>query len=194
MSREAEIRNRLSIALTTTQRLRLFWRHSSVPIKWKLQVYNAVVTAQLTYGMNVIYLTDSLINKLDAFQLRGLRAMLDIDHAYWFRISNEEVFARANKEMNTNRGTETMEWHHFQGQHQHKQHIRNISEIIQDRQVTLLGHILRLDDKAPEKKRSCLTNHSTETSQTRKEWASHEPIGPGKPQKKHSKEQRKKAK
>ena len=78
--------------------------------------------------MNVIYLTDSLINKLDAFQIRGLRAMLNIDHAYWSRISNEEVFASANKEMNKIRGIETLEWHQFQGQHQtqHIQTMRNI--------------------------------------------------------------------
>ena len=36
-------------------------------------------------------------------------------------------------------------------QQQHIQQIRNISEIIKDRQVTLLGHILRLEDGAPEK-------------------------------------------
>ena len=50
--------------------------------KWKLQVYNAIIVAQLTYGLNTLQLTPALLARLDAFQMRGLRYILKIEHSF----------------------------------------------------------------------------------------------------------------
>ena len=51
VSRYAELNNRISIALGTCNKLKLFWRKTKCPIKWKIQIYNAIIVSQLTYGL-----------------------------------------------------------------------------------------------------------------------------------------------
>ena len=46
-----------------------------------VQVYNAIIVSQLTYGLASIQLTNGLLKRLDAFQMRGLRYILKIEHA-----------------------------------------------------------------------------------------------------------------
>ena len=41
-----------------------------------------------------------MLNKLDAFQIRGLRAILNIEHSYKSHVSNEEIIEKANIAMN----------------------------------------------------------------------------------------------
>ena len=59
-------------------------------------MYNAVIISKLIYGLETMYLNDSLIKRLDAFHMIGLRHILGIEHAYWSRTSNEEILERAD--------------------------------------------------------------------------------------------------
>ena len=56
--------------------------------------------AQLTYGLNTLQLTPSLLARLDAFQMRGLRYILGIEHSYYSHATNEEVYRKANIALN----------------------------------------------------------------------------------------------
>ena len=71
-SRHVEVLSRINKALQTCMKLKFFWRKAKCSIKLKLQIYNAIIIAQLTYGLSTVQLTDSLLKKLDAFQMRGL--------------------------------------------------------------------------------------------------------------------------
>ena len=77
--------------MITAQKLNIFWRHANVPKKWKLIVYNAVVISQLVFGLNTIKFTNPMLNKLDAFQIRGLRAILNIEHSYKSHVSYKRI-------------------------------------------------------------------------------------------------------
>ena len=147
--------------MATAQKLYLFWRHQKALVKWKIQVYNAVVISQLVYGLNTVYFTESLRSRIDAFQFRGLRAILGIEHSYWSHISNDEVLERANTILQLKRG-ESLEftWEQFKqlkDKHQkmfenfHKEKIIRVTELIERRQIKLLGHILRLPLESPER-------------------------------------------
>ena len=57
----AELQTRLGKAFTTSYRLKEFWKNCNAPLKRKLQVYNAIIIPQLTYGLNTIHLTDSCL-------------------------------------------------------------------------------------------------------------------------------------
>ena len=59
-------------------------------LKWKLRVYNAVIIAQLAYGLETIELTESQKTRLRAFHIKGVRAIMAIRHSYWSRVTNEE--------------------------------------------------------------------------------------------------------
>ena len=60
---------------------------------------HAVIVSQLIFGLNTIHLTDSCLQSIDTFQLRGLRQMLKIDAAY-SGISHNKVIEKANIVMN----------------------------------------------------------------------------------------------
>ena len=51
----------------------------------------AVVRSKLVYGLESLYLTDSLQNKLNVFQLKGFRKILKMDTTYVNRANTNEV-------------------------------------------------------------------------------------------------------
>ena len=69
--RLSELNNRINKALVTCNKLKTFWSKTNCSYKWKLQVYNAIIVSQLTYGLSTVQLTPSMLNRLDAFQMRG---------------------------------------------------------------------------------------------------------------------------
>ena len=77
-NRNTELGSRLSKAIGTCQKLKIFWKKTAAPKSWKLQVYNAAIVAQLTYGLNSLSLTPACIKRLNAFHIRGLRHILGI--------------------------------------------------------------------------------------------------------------------
>eukprot|EP00973_Karenia_brevis_P087575 12142190-Karenia_brevis.AAC.1 len=45
VSREAELNNRFTKAIITCNKLKIFWSKTGCSLKWKLQIYNAIVVA-----------------------------------------------------------------------------------------------------------------------------------------------------
>ena len=84
-----ELNNRVDIAIRTCNRLKTFWYKTGCTHKWKLQVYSAVIVAQLTYRLHTVQVNLAKLNKVDAFQMRGLRYILKIEHSYYSRISKQ---------------------------------------------------------------------------------------------------------
>ena len=81
-------------------------------MKWKLQVYNAIIVAQLTYGLSTVHLTPTLLARLDAFQMRGLRYILKIEHSFYSHVTNQEVYDKIN--IILNKGTDLdITWQEF---------------------------------------------------------------------------------
>ena len=70
----------------------------------KSQVYHAVIIAQITYGMSTVHLTPAMLHRLAAIQMRGLRYILKIEHAYYSGTSNKEVYDKIN--IILNKGTD----------------------------------------------------------------------------------------
>ena len=91
-----EVENRLGKAFETVRKLRDFFKKSQCSDSWKLIIYNAVVVSRLVYGLDSLELVDSLVTRLDAFQIRGLRHILKIEHSYWSHTSNLEILEKAN--------------------------------------------------------------------------------------------------
>ncbi len=65
-----------------------------------MRLYNGIVIAQLTYGLNSLNITPAIYNRLNAFHMRGLRYMLKIDHSYYSHETNESVTQKANLVIN----------------------------------------------------------------------------------------------
>ena len=110
---KAEVDKRVNKALSTCNKLKVFLKKAKCNKRWKLQVYNAVVISQLVYGLETMYLNDSLIKRPDAFHIRGIRHILGIEHAYWSRTSNLEIMEKANAILNAGKKDITDQWGNF---------------------------------------------------------------------------------
>ena len=100
-----EVNKRIAEAFVTWKRLDTFWKHSDCSVKVKLGVYDAVVRAKLIYGLESVQLNQSLKQKIDTFQLKGLRQILKMQTTYINRENtNDLVFQRANEAMQMERG------------------------------------------------------------------------------------------
>ena len=121
--------------MPTLKKLDLFWKQARVPSKWKIQVFNAVCVTKLLYSLEALQPTQAAASKLDTFQLKGLRKILNMSTTYIDRANtNEEVFRRANAAIS--------EGHH--------KYIRPLSEVLKEKRRKLLGHIIRRPHDHPQ--------------------------------------------
>ena len=99
-------------------------------------VYNAVITCKVLYGLETLEPTESAGRLLDSFQLKGFRLLKLHTSFIQRRNSNEYVFRRANEILNAPaEGTERK--------------IKPLTEVLQERKLKLLGHVLRRDRQHP---------------------------------------------
>ena len=93
----AEIANRISTTMNTWKRMHMFKKNTNCSGRWKLVVYNSMIRFKLLYGMDTVELTNSLLSRLESFQLRGLRKILGMNSTFIDRRNtNAEVCRRAN--------------------------------------------------------------------------------------------------
>ena len=126
-----EIRKRISATMVVLKKLDVFWLKSQCSKQiWKLLVYNAVITSKVLYGLETLEPTESASRLLNTFQLRGLRKNLRLHTTYIQRQNtNESVYRRANEIAN---GA-----------------IKPLTEILAERKMRLLGHVLRREWQHP---------------------------------------------
>ena len=87
--------------------------------------------------------------RIDAFQIRGLRHILKIEHSFWSHTKNEEILARANA-IAWGEENHTANWQQFiQDGGRKKQKIKLVSVLLEERKRTLLGHIMRTSTGDP---------------------------------------------
>ena len=94
-----ELQHRIAATWKTVRRLDLLWGKSRASVKWKIKVYDAVIVAKLMYGLTSIPPSKADANKIDAFQLKGFRKILEAKHPYWSRISSKKLIEVANDKL-----------------------------------------------------------------------------------------------
>ena len=92
-----EILNKLQSVRITWLKMMPYWKASGSNVKWKLRIFNAIIGAKLLYGLETIHLTKALLNKIDAFQVRGLRKILKLPSTFIDRrFTNRNVLDRVS--------------------------------------------------------------------------------------------------
>ena len=91
-----EISTRIISTTATLNKLDLFWKKAPVSTTWKLRVHDAAIASKLLHGLESASSTNAEYERLDAFQVTALRAMLGITHSYHSHVSNEVVMQTAN--------------------------------------------------------------------------------------------------
>ena len=64
----AEVSNRIGDCVATCNRLKLFWNKAKASVKWKIQIFNAIIRSKLLYGLECLQLSDAELSELNAFQ------------------------------------------------------------------------------------------------------------------------------
>lgn len=109
-----------------------YWRQCKATRKQKMVVYNAIVKAKVMYGLESAHLTTAWLQKLNAFQLKGLRGILRMATTYIDRQNtNDEVIRRANECLGEGREIELF------------------NETHNNRRMKLAAHLLRRGDDDP---------------------------------------------
>ena len=89
-----------------------------------------------------------MLNRLDAFQMRGFRYILKIDHSYYSRVSNQEIYDKIN--IIYNKGTDlNITWQEFiaANKFDNPKKLTKLSDYVMNQQKRTLGHVIRIPDE-----------------------------------------------
>ena len=118
------------------EKLDKFWLHSVCPTRFKLQVQDAEIRSKLLYGLESAELNDAEVQKLDVFQLKGLRQILRKDTTYVNRANtNKVIYEEANTHLNKNTNN--------------TKNIQPYSEVYHTRKLEMYVQILNSPDDDP---------------------------------------------
>ena len=92
----SELNRRLGLARADYENLRKIWSHSALSVRRKVAVFEACVVSKLLYGLTSACLNKCEKRRIDGFQARCLRKIMKVAPAYWSRVSNQTVLARAS--------------------------------------------------------------------------------------------------
>ena len=162
-----EIFNKMSEVRRTWYKLEPYWKASGASKKWKLMIYDAIIRSKLLYGLETIHLTQAMSRKLDAFQMRGLRRILQRNSTFIDRRNtNKSLLEEASSIAYPSRCD--------------RRKIIPFSEYHMNRRVKLLGHILRSNGNDPMRQISFLPDsaHKVEygtkrVGKPRQNWLHH---------------------
>ena len=93
----SELSRRLGAAAADFSQLETVWKHANISRAQKVRICSACVVEKLMYCLHTAVLNKSELRKLDGFYARCLRKIYGIQHAYWSRVSNKEVYKTAGR-------------------------------------------------------------------------------------------------
>ena len=141
-----EINHKMKPTLITWHKLEPLWKAAGCSARWKLEAYDVTIKNKLLYGLETIHLTTAMQEKVDAFQLRGLRKTLNLQSTYLNRAhTNAYVIQKASLEINKTRRSGNRE-------------IKLFSELVLERRGRLAGDILRNSEANPLRQVSYVPN------------------------------------
>jgi hypothetical protein len=115
--------------------------NSKLSSKFELNAYDAVIRSKLVDGPETVQLSDAIVSKLDAFQLKGIRKILDMQTTFLNRANTHaKVLERASRVANP--------------KSKPNKNIRRFSHYVQTRQESLLKHIVRSPNEDPLRQRT----------------------------------------
>ena len=72
------------------------WSHANLSVRKKIALFHALVVPKLMCALDGIWLNQCQRRRLDSFHVGCIRRIVKIQHAYYSRISNEDVLKAAH--------------------------------------------------------------------------------------------------
>ena len=105
-------------------------------MKWQLLIFDAVTKFKMIYALETVHLTQAMMKKIDAFQLRCLRKILGLAPTFIDRRNTNHAVPQECADIA------------FTNREDHKE-ISLFSEYYLCRKTKLLGHVLRAPEDDP---------------------------------------------
>jgi len=131
-----EILNKIQEVRKIWFRLLPYWKATNANKKWQLLIFDAVIRSKLLYGLETIHLTQAMLTKIDAFQLRSLRKILGIAPTFVDRRNtNVAVLQKCTDTAFPDPGD--------------RRTVQLFSSLYLNRKAKLLGHVIRSSNDDP---------------------------------------------
>jgi len=91
------LNKRLGAASEQFNRLHLFWRHTNITQKMKIRFFKQIFYPMVLYGLEYSAITPTMERKLDAWQARHLRRVLNIKASMISHTTNQTVLNTAKE-------------------------------------------------------------------------------------------------
>ena len=125
--------------MTILRKLDQFWRKANPSERMKINVYDAVIRAKLLYGLESAPMPESVKHKLDVFQLKGLRKILNIKTTFVDRsYPNKAVIQTAQSKMNEGAAA-----------NKPQRCVKTYSQVYEERKIKLLQKIIQSEEDDP---------------------------------------------
>ena len=93
-----ELNRRLGAARAEFQTLCRVWNHAVLPKAEKIRIFEACVPSKLLYCLHTAWLNKAELRRLNAFQAKCVRKILNIPHSFVSRISNKIVLEQSGRQ------------------------------------------------------------------------------------------------
>jgi hypothetical protein len=141
---KVEIKRRISMTMPTLKKLDILWNQTKCCDAWKIQVFNAVITSKLIYGLETIEPTEGAAKMFNTLQLKGFRKILKISTTHIDRANTNEVVYQKAQDILRSKNTTKPPCNRKPEAWLERQ-VRPITTILEEKKLDLLGHVLRRD-------------------------------------------------
>ena len=94
---DPEIGSKLGTARQEFRALAQIWQHANISRRRKIQLYHSLILSKFMYGLQTIWLSKNLRQRIDAFHCQCLRRIMGIQHSYISRVSNATVLEQSGE-------------------------------------------------------------------------------------------------
>ena len=93
----SELNRRLGAAWKEFCKYSLAWKHTSIHAERKIEVFQSFITSKVMYSFSTVWWNKAERRRLNGFQARCLRRILNIPAAFVSRISNKTVLSKSGQ-------------------------------------------------------------------------------------------------
>ena len=94
---DSEIGGKIGRSKSEFRALVQIWSHANIHPRRKIQLYKSLVLSKLLYGLQTVWLSKHLRQRIDAFHCGCLRQIMRVPHSYISRVSNSDVLKQASE-------------------------------------------------------------------------------------------------
>jgi hypothetical protein len=138
---EREVKQRVATCMSIVKKLDLFWKKANPSTKTKLITYDAIIRAKLLYGLESAAMNETVKHKLDVFQLKGLRKILNVKTTFVDRSKdNQTLLNMAQRAIN-----------HDTPDGKVPKELKKFSHIYEERKLRCLNKVITAEEGSPSK-------------------------------------------